>query len=362
MEWSGMESREQYRHTTELDHCTLLVRPPDRLLYRYSSRRPWPLLYLAVYTHDIAEASFQLFLGGAKFFVIFQCHRTTEKFEKQHFICSNFTLFIVPFFSFFFFLLFSLISFLSFFFFFFSFSLGGGGGDGPPVPLKWRPCDIDLILVSISTFLKSWILQNLEYIPLTVDPLVRASEGYILKLTDSFVNLVSCILQHVHAGSIGDRDLVDKSDWRHSRPWHFFKHNFCVKPCICSLCTREPRRDPSNRRLNEHGIYISDTARNRTHNLFRPKREPIPLGHSDIICAHILQCWYFVTACMFILYFLSWFLLMVTSRNRKLLLCWIVFSWVYMYIKRIIASLNVVCIQVELASFSRNIFALFSML
>ena len=28
--------------------------------------------------------------------------------------------------------------------------------------------------------------------------------------------------------------------------------------------------------------YISDTARYRTHNLFRPKRAPIPLGHSDI--------------------------------------------------------------------------------
>ena len=27
--------------------------------------------------------------------------------------------------------------------------------------------------------------------------------------------------------------------------------------------------------------YISDTARNRTHNLFRSKREPIPLGHND---------------------------------------------------------------------------------
>ena len=27
--------------------------------------------------------------------------------------------------------------------------------------------------------------------------------------------------------------------------------------------------------------YISDTARNRTHNLFRPKREPLPLDHSD---------------------------------------------------------------------------------
>ena len=27
--------------------------------------------------------------------------------------------------------------------------------------------------------------------------------------------------------------------------------------------------------------YISDTARNRTDNLFRRKWEPIPLGHSD---------------------------------------------------------------------------------
>ena len=27
--------------------------------------------------------------------------------------------------------------------------------------------------------------------------------------------------------------------------------------------------------------YISDTARNQTHNLFHPKREPIQLGHSD---------------------------------------------------------------------------------
>ena len=27
--------------------------------------------------------------------------------------------------------------------------------------------------------------------------------------------------------------------------------------------------------------YISDAAKHRTHNLLRPKREPIPLGHSD---------------------------------------------------------------------------------
>ena len=32
----------------------------------------------------------------------------------------------------------------------------------------------------------------------------------------------------------------------------FFKHNFCVK----SYVPRELRRDPSYRRLNEHGIYI----------------------------------------------------------------------------------------------------------
>ena len=39
----------------------------------------------------------------------------------------------------------------------------------------------------------------------------------------------------------------------------------------------EPRRDPSNRRLYEHGIwYLFDTARNPTRNLLRPKCVPIP--------------------------------------------------------------------------------------
>ena len=39
--------------------------------------------------------------------------------------------------------------------------------------------------------------------------------------------------------------------------------------------------------------YISDTARNRTHNLFRLKREPIPLCHSDgqiIVCIYVTIC------------------------------------------------------------------------
>ena len=33
--------------------------------------------------------------------------------------------------------------------------------------------------------------------------------------------------------------------------------------------------------MNMNMGYISDTARNRTHNLFRPKRVSIPLGHND---------------------------------------------------------------------------------
>ena len=56
-----------------------------------------------------------------------------------------------------------------------------------------------------------------------------------------------------------------------------FLNNFRVKPYV----PREPRRDPSHR-LYEYGILcISDTARNQTHNLFRPKRASISLGHSD---------------------------------------------------------------------------------
>ena len=79
----------------------------------------------------VSGASFQLFLGGANFFFIFQCHRTNEKLEKTALYCSNSTLFIVPFYLSFFFLLFFSFFFL---FFLFSFSLGGGGGDGLTAP------------------------------------------------------------------------------------------------------------------------------------------------------------------------------------------------------------------------------------
>ena len=57
----------------------------------------------------------------------------------------------------------------------------------------------------------------------------------------------------------------------------FFKHNFCVKPYV-------PMQRPEGTQVIVGSMnmgYISDTARNRTHNLFRPKREPIPLDHSN---------------------------------------------------------------------------------
>ena len=80
---------------------------------------------------------FNFFLGGQKFFVFFNATGLLKNWRKQHFICSNFTLFWVPFFLSFFLLFFSFSFFLFFFFFFF---LGGGGGGATaPSPLKWRP-------------------------------------------------------------------------------------------------------------------------------------------------------------------------------------------------------------------------------
>ena len=84
-----------------------------------------------------AGASFQLFLGeGQKFFLFFNATGILKNWKKQHFICSNLTLFIIPFFlfsSFFLFFLFFL-SFLSFFFFFFFL-----GERRPPSPPQMTP-------------------------------------------------------------------------------------------------------------------------------------------------------------------------------------------------------------------------------
>ena len=65
----------------------------------------------------------------------------------------------------------------------------------------------------------------------------------------------------------------------------FFKHNFCIKPYLARVSEGTQVIVGS---MNMG--YISDTARNRTHKLFHPKREPIPLGHSVSIIVHNWQC------------------------------------------------------------------------
>ena len=86
-------------------------------------------IFIVMISHydSFPGASFQLFLGGT---IFFNFSMPPENWKKQHFICSNLTLFIVPFFLFFFFFFFS----FSFTFFFFL------GGRRSSSPLKWRPC------------------------------------------------------------------------------------------------------------------------------------------------------------------------------------------------------------------------------
>ena len=69
---------------------------------------------------------FNFFLGGQNFLLFFNATGLLKNWLKQHFIYSNLTLFIVPFFLSFFFLFFSF--FLSFLFIFFL------GGDAPSPP------------------------------------------------------------------------------------------------------------------------------------------------------------------------------------------------------------------------------------
>ena len=79
-------------------------------------------------------------------FFISQSHRTIEKLEKKHhYICSNLTLFIVPFFLSFS-SLFYFLSFLSFLFSFFLFSFLWGGGRRPPQPPQMTPLPRDVLL------------------------------------------------------------------------------------------------------------------------------------------------------------------------------------------------------------------------
>ena len=79
----------------------------------------------------ISRGVISTFSWGAKFFFDFSMPPDYWKIEKkQHFICSNLTSFIVPFFLFFLSFSFFFLFFLSFFFF--SFSLGGSTAPMPP--------------------------------------------------------------------------------------------------------------------------------------------------------------------------------------------------------------------------------------
>ena len=81
-------------------------------------------------------ASFQNFLGGPKFFKFFNATGLLKNWKKQHFLCRNFTLFIVPFFL----SIFTLFFLFSFFLSFFLLFLGRGGATAPSPP-QMTPLD-----------------------------------------------------------------------------------------------------------------------------------------------------------------------------------------------------------------------------
>ena len=97
-----------------------LIAPSSSSLHQFSNAKRQQYVIWA-------GASFQIFLGGPNFFKFFNATGLLKNWKKQHFICSNLTSFIVPFFLFLFFSLFS-----SFFFFLFFFFLEGWRG--PPAP------------------------------------------------------------------------------------------------------------------------------------------------------------------------------------------------------------------------------------
>ena len=140
---------------SRLDYCnSVLVNLPDSTLHPYTTilhsaarlvKGLKPRDHITPALRQLhwfpTGASFQLFLGGgAKFlFLFFNATGLLKNWTKQHFVCSNLTLFVVPFFFLSFFFFFSLFSFFSFFFlsFFFLFSFflfpwGGGDGLQPP--------------------------------------------------------------------------------------------------------------------------------------------------------------------------------------------------------------------------------------
>ena len=122
--------------------------------------------------------------------------------KKQHFTCSNLTLFIVPFFLFLFFLFFSLFS---FFFFFFSFSLGATAPSSPP---KWRPC----------SRMNSHLSTNSLFLPFSPGPLVQKESPVavlMIKRWDwSHFLRISIRFRKIGGGCLSPVARVHNSRWR----------------------------------------------------------------------------------------------------------------------------------------------------
>ena len=104
----------QYCNYCSLSECDIGTTLPPR--YR---------IYLVYYRGVISTFSW----GTNFFFVFFNATGLLKNWKIQHFICSNLTLFIVPFF----------LSFFSFFSFFFFSSFFFLGGDGPHAPSNDAP-------------------------------------------------------------------------------------------------------------------------------------------------------------------------------------------------------------------------------
>ena len=143
-------------------------------------------------SHIHAGASFQLFLGGSKFFLFFNATELLKNWKNQHFICSNLTLFIVlhsPLY-FIFFLFFLFFLFLSFFFLFFFFL----GGDAPSPP---QMTPLGLIFSIINPLLPEYILMCARNVrsgaPANCE--IRSNYLFIIYLFNNFINNMHCTVK-----------------------------------------------------------------------------------------------------------------------------------------------------------------------
>ena len=123
--------------------------------------------------------------GGQIFFLFFNATGLLKNLKKQHFICSNLTLFIVPFFLSFFFLFFSLV-FL--FFFLFSFFLFPWGATVPPAPLNDASGEVTTCGWSDPGYPQA----------------IRSENQYLHKMTQSFLRTTEQNVRH----GIADKEAV----------------------------------------------------------------------------------------------------------------------------------------------------------